>query len=52
MMSKITYEGSKDYVLNVARHKMQMVKPVPMDIGGMDYRMVRGVRRGLGDRCG
>jgi hypothetical protein len=43
IMTEISYEGSRDYVLSVANQKMQMIRPTPMDVGAVDYRSGDGV---------
>ena len=37
-VSKLTYEGSRGYVVNLANQRAQMVKPVPMDVGELENR--------------
>ena len=34
--AKSTYESSRDYILNLVNQKLQMMKPVPMDVGGVE----------------
>ena len=33
---KMKYEPARDHVLNLSTQRMQMSKPIPMDIGGLE----------------
>ena len=40
--AKSTYESSRDYILNLVNQKLQMMKPVPMDVGGLEGQEEKG----------
>ena len=35
-LKEAKYEKSRDHILNLVNQKVQMIKPVPMDVGNVD----------------
>ena len=47
-----TYEGIRDYVINVAQQKIQMRRPNPLEVSAMDWEIGDGSRFATYAMCG